>query len=98
MKHKYIKNVATLKLNLEICTGCGVCTNVCPHNVLSMGDGKIQIENKDACIECGACAKNCPFSALSVEQGVGCAAAIIKGFLTGTEPSCDCSGSSNGCC
>lgn len=97
MKHKYLKNVATLNLDSEKCTGCGVCKQVCPHNVLGMENDKIQIIDKDACIECSACAKNCPFSALSVEQGVGCAAAIIKGFLTGTEPSCDCSGSNSGC-
>jgi hypothetical protein len=41
---------------------------------------------------------NCPFSALSVKPGVGCAAAIIKGMLTGTEPECGCSDSSGSSC
>jgi hypothetical protein len=39
-------------------------------------------------MECGACAMNCPFEAIEVEEGVGCAAAIIIGFFTGKEPSC----------
>lgn len=100
MKHKYLKNVATLKLNPDKCTGCKRCMEVCPHKVFEFNNGKSQITDKDSCMECGACVKNCPFGALVVKPGVGCAAAIIKGWLTGSEPSCDCSGSnsSSGCC
>jgi len=99
MKHRYLKNVATLKLNTEKCMGCGKCLDVCPHNVFNMKNGKIEIIDKNGCMECGACAKNCPFNALEVKPGVGCAYAIIMGWLTGSEPSCDCSGdNSSGCC
>jgi len=96
MKHKYLKNVATLKLNTEKCVGCGMCLNVCPHGVFVLNEGKAQILDLDSCMECGACLKNCAFSAITVSPGVGCAAAIIKGLLTGSEPSCDCS--DGGCC
>lgn len=100
MKHRYLKNVATLKLNPDKCTGCKRCIEVCPHKVFVFTNGKSEIIDKDSCMECGACVKNCPFGALEVKPGVGCAAAIIKGWLTGSEPSCDCSGSNNsgGCC
>lgn len=98
MRHKYLKNVVTLKHYSEKCTGCGICMNVCPHNVFEMKDKKVTIINLDSCMECGACAKNCPFDALEVKPGVGCASAIIKGWLTGSEPSCDCSGSNSDCC
>ncbi len=91
MKLHYLKNVATLKLNAEKCVGCGMCVNVCPHCVFELRDGKAKITDLDACMECGACFKNCAFSAISVSPGVGCAAAIIKGMLTGSEPTCDCS-------
>lgn len=98
MKHKYLRNVVTLKLNADKCKGCGMCINVCPHEVFSMNDGKAQIADKDSCMECGACAKNCPFSAIEVKPGVGCAYGIIVGMLTGTEPNCGCSDSGSGCC
>lgn len=97
---KYLKNVATLKLNSEACTGCGRCMQVCPHGVFKKKDGKAVIANKDACMECGACARNCAFQAVTVEAGVGCASAIIVGALTGTEPCCGSSDGSSGssCC
>jgi len=91
MKHRYLKNLTTLRLDEDKCTGCGVCTEVCPHEVLEMFKKKVQVRDRDACMECGACAKNCSFGAISVNSGVGCAYAIIKGGLTGTEPSCGCS-------
>ncbi len=70
---------------------------VCPHGVFSVHEKKAKIIDKDYCIECGACAKNCPADAIAVNAGVGCAKAVIMGWLTGREPSCDCS-SSEGCC
>jgi NAD-dependent dihydropyrimidine dehydrogenase PreA subunit len=95
MKHRYLKNVVTLQLNEDKCTGCGACLNVCPHEVLGLSDKKARIIYRDACMECGACAANCPFNAITVNAGVGCANAIIRGALTGREPSCDCGGT---CC
>lgn len=96
MKLRYLKNVATLKLDSDKCAGCGMCVSVCPHAVFELHNGKAEITDLDSCMECGACLKNCAFSAIAVSPGVGCASAIIKGMLTGTEPSCDCSGGD--CC
>ena len=95
MRHKYLKNVSTLRLLDDKCVGCGMCAVVCPHRVFSLYGGKAKIVN-DRCMECGACSLNCPVGAIEVNAGVGCAAAIIKGWVTGSEPSCDCSGSD--CC
>lgn len=96
MRHKYLKNVVSLKLDTEKCKGCGMCTNVCPHMAFTIEMEKAIIKDRDACMECGACEKNCPFNAIEVKTGVGCASAVINGLLTGTEPSCDCS--EGGCC
>ncbi len=90
---RYLENVVTLQLDTEKCIGCGMCTVVCPHGVFTIEERKAQLVDRDACIECGACAGNCPVEALSVKAGAGCAGAIINGWLTGEEPSCDCGGS-----
>lgn len=81
--------INTLQLNLEICTGCGLCTVVCPHEVFALQNGKAEIVNYVACMECGACQLNCPVNAIKVDSGVGCAGAMIRAALTGKkEASC----------
>lgn len=94
---RYLKNVTTLQLDQSKCIGCGVCEKVCPHGVFTLKDNQAQVVDGDACIECGGCALNCPAEALQVQAGVGCASAIIKGWLSGSEPNCDCSNDSS-CC
>ena len=99
MRHKYLENVTTLALDAGKCVGCGRCAEVCPHDVFDVGGGKAQIARKDYCMECGACALNCPVGAIDVNAGVGCAAAIICGWLTGKEPFCgSCDDSGSACC
>lgn len=93
----YLKNVTSLKYDSSLCIGCRLCIEVCPHNVFRMTDRKAEIVRLDKCMECGACVLNCVPGALTVKQGVGCASAVIYGFLRGTEPSCDC-GSGESCC
>jgi NAD-dependent dihydropyrimidine dehydrogenase PreA subunit len=90
---EYLKNVSSLMLETEKCIGCGMCINVCPHNVFRLSEKKASITDKDKCMECGACKKNCPVGAISVNAGVGCAAAIISGLISGSEPECGCSSS-----
>jgi NAD-dependent dihydropyrimidine dehydrogenase PreA subunit len=90
-KIRYIENVATLKVNISKCIGCGMCVIVCPHQVFIMEAKQTKIIDFNACMECGACAQNCPVEAITVKSGVGCASGIIQGVLNGTEPTCGCS-------
>ena len=94
---RYLKNVASLEYDPSLCIGCRLCIEVCPHNVFKMAGKKAEIIDRDKCMECGACVLNCAPGALTVNQGVGCAAAVISGFLKGTEPNCDCGGGQT-CC
>jgi NAD-dependent dihydropyrimidine dehydrogenase PreA subunit len=91
-----LKNVASLSFEEGKCTGCGRCTEVCPHGVFELSGAKVKVAEKDLCMECGACALNCPAGAIAVNAGVGCALAIIMGWLTGTEPTCGPAGGA--CC
>ena len=87
---RYLPGVSTLRLDTSRCTGCRICTLVCPHGVLEMDGCVVRVADLDACIECGACVMNCPSEALSVNAGVGCASAIVRSWILGGEPSCGC--------
>lgn len=85
---RYLSNVATLDYTVDKCSGCGRCVEVCPHGVFAMRGARAYITDRDKCMECGACVKNCRTGAIAVEPGVGCASALITGFLRKGEPTC----------
>ncbi len=60
------------------CTGCSLCSYVCPHGVITMEKGKARLTYLERCIECGACQLNCECEAIYVTKGTGCLVAIIK--------------------
>ena len=77
--------VNTLKYEPALCSGCGMCSVVCPHGVF-VQDGRLaQLVHPEACMECGACQLNCPAGAITVDSGVGCAYAMIRRALTGKD-------------
>ena len=84
-----MKPVNTLRYDKEKCSGCGMCSEVCPHRVFSMNARKAEVVRKFACMECGACQRNCPTGAISVDSGVGCASAMIIAALRGKKDA-DC--------
>jgi NAD-dependent dihydropyrimidine dehydrogenase PreA subunit len=102
---RYLEEAVTLGFDAEKCTGCQICTIVCPHGVFAMGaDKRAYVADRGACMECGACALNCAWGAISVKPGVGCAEAIIHSWIYGGEPTCGCAtpgaavGAGSACC
>jgi len=89
---RYMDGVTTLRLEDAACIGCGMCEEVCPHGVFAVAEGKSRILDRNVCMECGACAINCPTKAISVHPGVGCAGAILSGWISGSKPACGCGG------
>jgi MinD superfamily P-loop ATPase len=90
MRNMYEEN--TLRFERELCTDCGMCILVCPHEVFSQRNGEVLLAKPTACMECGACQLNCPFDAVTVDSGVGCAAALMYQAVTKKkDPVCGCS-------
>ncbi|MDY7010120.1 MAG: 4Fe-4S binding protein [Planctomycetota bacterium] len=54
-----------VKVDIEKCTGCGSCVDVCPVEAISLNDGKAVID-EDTCTECGLCVDECPEEAISL--------------------------------
>ena len=50
------------------CKGCGLCTTVCPQDVLELAEGRfnakgyrpVEVRNPEACTGCAMCAIICP--------------------------------------
>ena len=50
-------------LKKELCTGCGLCQNICPVGAIEMKadeEGFLRPVINDKCINCGLCARKCP--------------------------------------
>lgn len=54
-------------MNTEECTGCGVCIDSCPNDVLDLEDDLAIVVNGDNCDGCGTCAEECPMGCVEVE-------------------------------
>jgi NAD-dependent dihydropyrimidine dehydrogenase PreA subunit len=55
-----------IKINLEKCTGCGTCVDVCPVGVYELQDGKSSAVNANECIACRVCETECPENAIEI--------------------------------
>lgn len=55
----------TTTIDKELCTGCGLCVQICPVKSLSMQDGKAVITGKGS-LNCGHCMAVCPSGAITV--------------------------------
>ena len=58
------KALAEIKINPELCKGCGICKRQCPVNAITGEVKTPHVINKDVCIKCGACVDKCPFKAI----------------------------------
>lgn len=53
------------KLHAELCSGCGICTAVCPMgSIVQENPGQAPAPITGICIKCCGCVKKCPNSAL----------------------------------
>ncbi len=77
-----------MKYNIDesLCTGCGLCVNVCPVRAITLSDAA-HIDN-DLCTGCGDCINVCKKGAIIevpdeiVQENVSVPAAIASGVIT----------------
>ncbi len=57
-----------IKINEELCNGCGLCAKGCHEGALQIIDGKVRLISELYCDGLGACIGDCPMNAISVEE------------------------------
>jgi len=60
--------VSIERINNDLCTGCGICAESCPMDVIRIDDKgkKAIIEYPDDCVLCGWCTLDCPQNAIYI--------------------------------
>jgi heterodisulfide reductase subunit A len=53
----------------ELCSGCGICTPLCPYEAISLNEQtKVAEVSASLCEGCGTCVASCPSSALTLRN------------------------------
>lgn len=58
-----------VRIDLDLCVGCGECLPYCPMEALHLEDGHVDVD-REACVECNICYHSnvCPVGALGMEE------------------------------
>ncbi|HQK99752.1 MAG TPA: NADH-ubiquinone oxidoreductase-F iron-sulfur binding region domain-containing protein [Smithellaceae bacterium] len=61
------KALITYSIDPEKCTGCTLCSRVCPVQAITGEKKQAHTINNDLCTRCGACIESCKFDAILVK-------------------------------
>ncbi len=86
--------MSTILVDLDLCTRCGICADVCTRSIIDPADEnnlpKVPDERAGACMRCGQCEAFCPSQALTLnflpeeKEYVPAGAAIVSPEDLGT--------------
>lgn len=57
-----------IRINADLCNGCGACAAACHEGAIEMIDGKAQLTREDYCDGLGDCLPACPTNAITFEE------------------------------
>lgn len=80
-----------IKIDEELCDGCGQCVPNCHEGALQIVDGKARLVSEPMCDGLGACIGHCPTGAITIESRD--AEPFIEALIAGLSGNCGCPGS-----
>lgn len=78
MGERIMDRTVTTRIDEALCTGCGLCVEVCPHDTITMKGKKAAVTGTES-LNCGHCAAVCPAGAVQV-AALDPALSIFKTF------------------
>ena len=57
-----------IKINKELCNGCGACATACHEGAIEMVNGKAALTRENYCDGLGDCLPACPTGAITFEE------------------------------
>jgi len=66
----------TIRINPQLCKGCGFCVRFCPAGALAMGEERnakgdyLPAYTSERCTACATCAQMCPEGAITIAEEV----------------------------
>lgn len=57
-----------VRIDEELCNGCGVCVSPCAEGAIQIVDGKAKVVREELCDGAGFCLGVCPTGALTIEE------------------------------
>lgn len=64
---RFCKDLISISIDPERCTGCGACLRVCPSEAITGEKKKVHKLDKEKCIKCKACYETCRFEAILIQ-------------------------------
>lgn len=57
-----------VRIDEDLCNGCGVCVSPCAEGAIQIVDGKAKVLHEELCDGAGFCLGVCPTGALTIEE------------------------------
>jgi NAD-dependent dihydropyrimidine dehydrogenase PreA subunit len=57
-----------VRIDEELCNGCGLCVTPCAEGAIQLVDGKARVIREELCDGAGFCLAVCPTGALTIEE------------------------------